>query len=85
MLLILSLLAADPAAMMKVAAARAATVCVETTCDAAPARSPYRLDPNVAGPADGKADALAFDGSECAVTGPKLCTHKERTIYSATY
>ena len=86
MLLLLSLLAADPtAAMMKAAAAHSTVLCEGATCRDDQARSPYRLDPNVAGPADGKTRALATTGHECAITGPTLCTHKPRTVFAATY
>ena len=85
MLFILSLLAADPAAMMKIAAAQASIACGDMTCGAGPSRSPYRLDPNIAGPADGKAAALAEDGQQCAITGPTVCTDKPPTLYTASY
>lgn len=81
MLILLSLIAADAATMMKVADARSPVVAEP----AAPRRSPYRLDPNVAGPADGKAAAVATTGGQCAITGPTLCTRKPRTLYAARY
>ena len=84
MLLLLSLLAADPAAMMKVADARMAAAHAPAE-PAAPRRSPYRLDPNVAVPADGKAAAVGTTGGQCAITGPTLCTRKPRPIFSSSY
>lgn len=46
-------------------------------------RSPYRLDPAVETPYDGKGAAVRTTGSQCAITGPTLCTRKPRTLYAA--
>lgn len=80
MLVLLSLLAADPVATVKLTEHR-----VTVAEPALPRRSRYRLDPNIAGPADGKAAAVATTGNQCAITGPARCTRKARTVYSASY
>ena len=83
MLLLLSLIAADPAATVRVTDVRMDLTGVGQA--ETPRRSPYRLDPNVAGPADGKDAAVGMTGSKCAVTGARMCTRKPRTIYAASY
>lgn len=82
MLLLVSLLAADPVAMMKVAAEHRSTLAADAE---APSRSPYRLEPEAADGTDGKAAAVRTTGARCAVTGPTLCTRKPRTIFSSSY
>lgn len=79
MMILLSLLAADPVVRIKVDHPP-----VVTAEPAARSRSPYRLDPNVAGPADGKNAALETTGDKCA-TAARLCTRKPRAIYAASY
>lgn len=85
MLLLLSLLAADPVTMMKTAADRSPDACADAACGEPARRSRYRLDPNVDDGVDGKSVAVRTTGSRCAVTGPTLCTRKPRTIYAASY
>ena len=80
MFILLSLLAADPVATVKITDPR-----LTVDAPAAPRRSPYRLDPNIAGPADGKAAAVATTGERCAVVGQPICTRKPRTVYSTSY
>lgn len=77
MLLLLSLIAADPVVTVQRV--------VTEQAPAAPRRSRYRLDPTIAGPADGKAAAVATTGNQCAVTGPARCTRKPRTVYKLSY
>lgn len=81
MLVLLSLLAADPTLGIKLAS----TPVLESEGSPAPPRSPYRLDPNIAGPADGKAAAVRTTGSRCQITGPTLCRKKQRTLFSSSY
>ncbi len=75
MLLTLILMAADPVVALKTAVVIPAEPRGET-------RSPYRLDPNVDVPYDLKGAATRATGSQCAITGPTLCTRKPRTLYS---
>lgn len=84
MLVLLSLLAADPVTMIRLTGPR--ITAAQTPAEpSAPRRSPYRLDPNIAGPADGKAAALGATGERCSVTGARLCTRKPRTVFASSY
>ncbi len=85
MLILLSLLAADVPIDANATIKLADQHIIPADEPAAPRRSRYRLDPNVAGPADGKDDALAITGADCERIGNLYCTTKPRTIYSSAY
>lgn len=82
MLILLSLLAADPETMMKVADDRQAML---REAVAKPVNTRYRLDPRVTVPPDGKDDALAITGADCERIGNLYCTTKPRMLYSVAY
>lgn len=81
MLVLLGLIAADPTAAPRPTHLR---IAVPAQPDA-PRRSPYRLDPTVAAPADGKAAALAQTGADCDRIGRLSCTSKPTRLYQTSY